>query len=250
MSETEKKLVIELSDVAVAYARKNRVSIKRFFLSPHERKKAVRSVNLNAKRDLALSSVDLTLYEGDILGVVGSNGAGKSTLCKVLTGVLSPSSGSINSLASVGTLLTLNSFFSRDLSGFDNIYLAGALLGRGKREIETRVGDIIDFSELGDAIHETLDTYSKGMVSRLAFSISTSFPTDIIVLDELLSVGDKKFREKCMLRMKEIIKQAKLIVLVSHIEGDIRKLCNRAILLDGGKIVVAGSVDEVLSEYK
>ncbi|UKA03172.1 ABC transporter ATP-binding protein [Photobacterium damselae] len=181
--------------------------------------------------------------------MVGRNGAGKSTLCKVLSGVLSPTSGNITSKVEIGALLTLNSFFTRELSGLDNIYLAGALLGKNKKETEDKLTEIIEFSELGESIQKPVETYSSGMVSRLAFSIATSFRSDILIIDEVLSVGDKYFRDKCLKRMDEIIKDSRLIIIVSHSDSDIRKMCNRAIYLDKGEIILDGTVNDVLEKY-
>lgn len=245
---SEAKKVIELQNVTLNYNRRRSYSIKKFFLSKHEREKLVKESN--AFRTLALKDVSLSFYEGDCVGVVGRNGAGKSTLCKILSGVLKPSQGNFFSNLDVGVLLTLGGFFMGELSGIDNIYFSGALLGKSKDEIESRVDEIVDFSELEASIKEPVETYSKGMVSRLAFSIATSFRSDILIIDEVLSVGDKYFREKCLKRMGEIISDSRLIIIVSHSDSDIRKMCNRAIYLDKGRVVLDGAVDEVLKRYK
>jgi len=244
----DKKLVVELENVTLKYAKSTNFNLKRFFLSKHERSRVVS--NSNASREDALSDVSIKFYEGDIVGIVGRNGAGKSTICKVLSGVLEPTTGKFHSNLGIGALLSLKSFFTKELSGLDNIYLIGALLGKNKKEIEDKIEDIIDFSELGDSIHKPTETYSSGMVSRLAFSIATSYRSDILIIDEVLSVGDKYFKEKCNARMKSIMKESKLIIIVSHSDSDIKNMCNRAIYLDKGKVLLDGSVDEVLSKYK
>ncbi|OBT13663.1 hypothetical protein A9264_15265 [Vibrio sp. UCD-FRSSP16_10] len=246
MSNTN--LVVELDDVSLVYTQAQSYSLKKLFLSKHEREKVVKESN--SFRKAALNNVNLKFYEGDIVGIVGRNGAGKSTLCKVLSGVLSPTKGKFKSTVDIGALLTLNSFFTRELSGLDNIYLAGALLGKNKKEIEDKISGIIEFSELKESISNPVETYSSGMVSRLAFSIATSFRSDILIIDEVLSVGDKYFRDKCLKRMKEIIKESKLIIIVSHSDSDIRNMCNRAIYLDKGTVLFDGSVEDVLAEYK
>lgn len=245
---SEKNLVVELDDVTLKYANSTSFNLKRLFLSKHERQRVVS--NSNANREAALSNVSLKFYEGDIVGIVGRNGAGKSTICKVLSGVLEPTSGKFYSKLDVGSLLSLNSFFAKELSGLDNIYLAGALLGKNKKEIEDKIEEIIDFSELEESIHKPIETYSSGMVSRLAFSIATTYRSDILIIDEVLSVGDKYFREKCKGRMQEIMKESRLIIIVSHSDSDIKNMCNRAIYLDKGRVVRDGSVDEVMNEYK
>ena len=244
----DKNLVVELDDVTLKYASSTSFNLKRLFLSKYERKRVVS--NTNASREAALSNISLKFYEGDIVGIVGRNGAGKSTICKVLSGILRPTSGKFYSQLDVGSLLSLNSFFAKELSGLDNIYLAGALLGKNKKEIEEKIDEIIDFSELDDSIHKPVETYSSGMVSRLAFSIATTYRSDILIIDEVLSVGDKHFREKCKIRMKEIMKESRLIIIVSHFDSDIENMCNRAIYLDKGKVVLDGSVDDVMKKYK
>ena len=243
-----RKAVVELKSVTLEYAQSQSYSLKKLFLSKHEREKVVNESN--AFRQSALNDVTLSFYEGDIVGIVGRNGAGKSTLCKVLSGVLSPTKGQFKSTVEIGALLTLSSFFTRELSGMDNIYLAGALLGKVKKEIESKINDIVDFSELGESIKKPVETYSSGMVSRLAFAIATSFRSDILIIDEVLSVGDKYFRAKCLKRMDEIIKDSKLIIVVSHSDSDIRRMCNRAVYLDKGQVLLDGTVDEVLELYK
>jgi ABC-type polysaccharide/polyol phosphate transport system ATPase subunit len=247
MAERKEK-IIELSNVTLNYSRAASYSIKKFLLSQHEREKKLS--DSNSYRVSALKDINLSFYEGDIVGVVGRNGAGKSTLAKILSGVLKPTEGVFFSSLEVGALLTLNSFFAGELSGLDNIYLSGALLGKNRREISGAIDEIIEFSELGESINKPVETYSKGMVSRLAFSIATAFRSEILIIDEVLSVGDKYFRDKCMRKMKEIIKDSKLIILISHSDSDIKNMCNRAIYLDKGEVLLDGSVDEVLAAYK
>ena len=244
----QRNKVVELQDVTFEYTAAKSYSLKKLFLSKYEREKV--SAESNSFRKSALSEVNLSFYEGDIVGIVGRNGAGKSTLCKVLSGVLKPTDGNFISNIQIGALLSLNSFFARELSGLDNIYLSGALLGKNKKEIEAKIDDIIEFSELDESIKKPVETYSSGMVSRLAFSIATSFRSDILIIDEVLSVGDKYFRAKCLKRMDEIIKDSKLIIVVSHSDSDIRRMCNRAVYLDKGKVILDGSVQDVLEMYK
>lgn len=242
------KKVIELKNVTLKYSRRKSFSLKKLFLTKHEREKVVK--DSNAFRESALKNVSLSFYEGDIVGIVGRNGAGKSTLCKILSGVLPPTKGVFSTELDVGVLLTLGGFFLGELSGLDNIYFSGALMGQDKKEIEEKIDEIIEFSELEESINEPVETYSKGMVSRLAFSIATSFRSEILIIDEVLSVGDKYFREKCLKRMQEIISESRLIIIVSHSDADIRSMCNRAVYLDKGAVVLDGSVDDVLDLYQ
>lgn len=241
-------LVIELNDVSVKYTSRKGFSLKKLFLSSHERKRI--KPDTNSHRYEALQKINLKFYEGDIVGIVGRNGAGKSTLCKVLSGVLEPTSGEFYSKLDVGSLLSLNSFFNKELSGIDNIYLAGALLGKNRSEIKAKINEIVEFSELEESIFKPIETYSSGMVSRLAFSIATTYTSDILIIDEVLSVGDKYFREKCKERMMDIINNAKLIIIVSHSDADIKRMCNRAVYLDKGMVVMDGSVSDVMELYK
>ncbi len=242
-----RKKVVELKNVTLEYTQTRSYSIKKMFLSQHEREKI--SKESNAFRKAALNKVSMTFYEGDIVGIVGRNGAGKSTLCKVLSGVFTPSKGEFYSEVEIGSLLTLGSFFSKELSGIDNVYLTGALLGNSKQQIENQLEHIIAFSELGESIKKPVETYSSGMLARLAFSITTSFSSDILIIDELLSVGDKYFRQKCLTKMAEIIKYSKLIIIVSHSDSDIKNMCNRAIYLDKGRVIHDGAVEDVLKLY-
>ncbi|KAB0482991.1 ABC transporter ATP-binding protein [Vibrio chagasii] len=243
-----KNKIVELKNVTLEYSSKKSFSLKKLFLSKHERQKV--SVESNTYRKAALDNVSMSLYEGDIVGIVGRNGAGKSSLCKILSGVFAPTKGEFHSKVQIGSLLTLGSFFAKELSGLDNVYLAGALLGKNKVEIEEKIDEIIDFSELGESINKPVETYSSGMVSRLAFSIATSYRSDILIIDEVLSVGDKHFRQKCLERMKSIINDAKLIIIVSHSDHDIKTMCNRAIYLDKGKLIMDSTVSEVLKTYQ
>ena len=240
--------ILELKNVSMSYERIRSYSLKKLILSYQSQKQIMSETN--SHRALALDGINLSFYEGDVVGIVGRNGAGKSTLARVLSGVLRPTSGQVISDVDVGALLTLNSFFSNELNGIDNIFLVGALLGKTKRDIVSAIDGIIEFSELGESIHKPVETYSKGMVSRLAFSIATAFPSDILIIDEVLSVGDKYFRDKCMNRMNHIMNNSKLIILISHTDADIKSMCNRAIYLDKGKVIVDDSVEKVLGEYR
>ena len=244
---TEDKKVVELQNVTFNYSRNRSYSLKKLFLSKHEREKVIKESNVFRKS--ALKNVSLSFYEGDSVGIVGRNGAGKTTLCKILSGVLQPTSGTFHTKLEIGVLLTLSGFFTGELSGIDNIYFFGALLGKSKKEIESKIEEIVDFSELEESVNQPVETYSKGMVSRLAFSIATSFRSDILIIDEVLSVGDKYFREKCLKRMKEIIIDSRLIIIVSHSDSDIRTMCNRAVYLDKGQVILDGSVEDVLQQY-
>ena len=198
----------------------------------------------------ALNDVSLIIEKGKVYGIVGSNGAGKSTLLRVLSGAMSPNSGSINRNHHTINLLALGIGFSKELKGIDNIYLNGMLLGFPKKEIKAVLSKIIEYSELGDFIYRPLKTYSTGMVSRLGFSIAIHLRPDILLIDEVLSVGDAKFRKKSYESLLEIIKDKDTtVVIVSHGDGELKKICDSVIWLDRGHVIKQGNADEVLDLY-
>ncbi len=198
----------------------------------------------------ALRHVTLEIGEGDSLGVIGPNGAGKSTFCMALAGILVPDEGEVVSRGTVAPILTLGAGFNKDMTGRENLYLSGALMGLEPSQIRAIEGSIIDFAEIGDFIHNPVRTYSSGMRSRLAFAIATSVDTDLLILDETLSVGDAVFRMKSEARMRELMARARAIVVVSHAVSSIRELCNVALWLDGGRMKAYGPTEQVVAEYE
>lgn len=198
----------------------------------------------------ALSNINLQVNEGEILGIVGKNGAGKSTLLKVVSRVLIPTEGRVRLRGKVSPLLELGAGFHPELTGRENIFLNGTLLGRTRREIEARVDEIIDFAELDVFIDAPIRTYSSGMTARLGFSIATTWKPDILILDEILSVGDENFRNKCRARMETFQQGGTTILLVSHNSNNIEAMCSRAVWLDHGVIKVDGNAREVIAHYK
>jgi ABC-2 type transport system ATP-binding protein len=198
----------------------------------------------------ALRDVDLVVRRGDSLGVLGHNGAGKSTLCLLLSGIMEPTSGTIDVRGHVSALLTLGAGFQNDLTGRDNILLNGVLLGHRLDEIEAKLPDIVAFAELEEHIDFPVRTYSAGMRARLAFSIAASIQPEILVIDELLGVGDHRFKQKSTKRMHELVKQSQALVVVSHNLSTIRSLCARTMWLHKGRVVTIGPTDEVLARYE
>jgi lipopolysaccharide transport system ATP-binding protein len=204
------------------------------------------------KRDFyALRDISFALNQGDSLGLIGRNGAGKSTLLKILTRITRPSSGCVKSRGKVSALLEIGTGFHPELTGRENIFMNGAFLGMRKREIQRKFDEIVAFSELDAAFIDTpVKRYSSGMYVRLAFSVAAHLNADILILDEVLAVGDLAFREKSMRKMKDIIKnQGKTVVLVSHMIDQIREVCSNSILLDHGTIYSSGTTDTVTREY-
>lgn len=198
----------------------------------------------------ALRNVNLRLTHGESLAVIGPNGAGKSTLLQVLAGILSPSEGRIEARGQISGLLTLGAGFDQDLTGRDNILLAGAFLGLEDRVTRELLPRIVDYADLGQFIDAPLKTYSSGMRARLGFAIATSVDPDILLLDEVLSTGDATFRAKSKARVLELVNDAKAVVLVTHDMGWVKEYCNRAILIEKGRVVIEGEPDEVVETHQ
>jgi len=196
----------------------------------------------------ALRNISFSIKEGESFGLIGKNGAGKSTLLQVLTGIYKPDEGTVVKKGRVG-LLQLGTGFHPDLSGRENIYLNGAILGLRKKEIDSLYDSIIAFSELDRFIDMPIKNYSTGMVARLGFSIAINIKPDILLIDEVLAVGDENFRKKCIQKIEEIRGSGKTIVFVSHSMSDVKRLCDRAVCLEHGNIAFEGNSAEVVDFY-
>ncbi len=198
----------------------------------------------------ALSSISLDLGEGESLGIIGSNGAGKSTLLKVISGVIKPAEGLVSVKGKTAPLIDLAAGFDDELSGSENIFLNASILGFSRREIEERFDKIVDFSELKDFIDTPLKNYSSGMIARLAFSIATEVDPDMLIIDEVLAVGDAHFKQKSKERILEFRNRGVVILFVSHDMEQVSNLCNKVLWLDHGKIMMTGETNEVIPEYE
>lgn len=197
----------------------------------------------------ALNDVSFSIGKGETVGIIGLNGSGKSTLLKVIAGVLKPAKGNVSVYGSVAPLIELGAGFDPDLSARENIYLNGAVLGYNRKRMEELFEEIVEFSELRDFLDVPVKNFSSGMQARLGFSIATSIIPDILIVDEVLGVGDYKFQEKCHNRMQEIISSGATVLFVSHSINQVKEICKRAIWVDGGKIVMDGPVEEVCDCY-
>ena len=197
----------------------------------------------------ALEDVDFTIRRGEVVGIVGNNGAGKSTLLKVISGILTPTKGSVELGGNVVPMLELGSGFDYDLTGRENIFLNGAILGYSESFLKSKFDEIVAFSELGDFINIPVRNYSSGMIMRLAFSIASMVSPDILIVDEILAVGDAAFQEKSYARMTEMMSHGTTVLLVSHNIEQIRRLCDRVIWLDHGHIMANGPTQEVCDRY-
>jgi ABC-type polysaccharide/polyol phosphate transport system ATPase subunit len=198
----------------------------------------------------ALKDVSFEVKKGDKLGVLGLNGAGKSTLLKLISGVMKPTHGNIELMGRISPLLELGAGFDPSYTGRENIFLNGAMLGYTKEFIESKFDEIVNFSEIGEFIDVPLKNYSSGMVARLGFSIATTVEPEILILDEVLAVGDAKFKEKSEKRMKSFLNEDVTVLFVSHSIDQVKSLCNKAIWLEKGKLIMQGSVEEVSEKYE
>jgi len=197
----------------------------------------------------ALSDVSFSLERGQSLAVIGRNGAGKSTLLSLVANLCRPTSGSVTVRGSVAALLELGSGFHPDLTGAENVRLNASLLGLSRHQTEERFGSIVEFSELGDFMLDPLRTWSSGMIMRLAFSVAIHVDPDILMIDEVLAVGDQRFQIKCLDRILRFWNEGKTLLFVSHFPELVQRLCDKAIWLDQGRLILSGSPEEVLEAY-
>ncbi len=225
------------------------------FRVPHERIPSIKEYAIrHLRRRLryedfwALRGLDLTVGRNEVLGITGPNGSGKSTLLKVVARVLRPTTGRVRVWGRVAPLLELSAGFDIELTGRENVYLAGATLGFGRRDVDGRLGRIVEFAGLGEFIDAPLRTYSSGMMARLGFAVATDVQPDLLLLDEVLSVGDAAFREKSLARIRGFMENGSATLLVSHSYEMLQRLCNRVIVLREGQIVQSGSPAEVFAE--
>jgi lipopolysaccharide transport system ATP-binding protein len=196
-----------------------------------------------------LDDISFKVYKGDKLGILGFNGAGKSTLLKIMAGIYEPTSGKIEINGKVAPLLELSAGFDKNYTGKNNIYLNGAFLSMDKDFLDEKFDEIVEFSELGEYINYPVKNYSSGMRAKLGFSIATLIEPDILIVDEILSVGDIKFRRKSSEKINELMSEGVTVLLVSHSISQMRKICDRCIWLDNGKIVMEGEANEVCDAY-
>ena len=198
----------------------------------------------------ALENVTFDVKRGEIFGVIGRNGAGKSTLLKVVSGIYKPTSGKAVSAGRIAPMLELGSGFDQELSGHDNIFLNGAILGFSEDFLKEKYDEIVAFSELGEFIHQPIKTYSSGMMMRLAFSVATIVEPEILIVDEILAVGDAPFQEKSHARMLELMKGGTTVLFVSHTMSQIREMCDRVMWLDHGRVKMIGETKTVCDAYE
>lgn len=211
--------------------------------------KSNRALERTSEDFWALKDASFTLYEGDIIGVIGGNGAGKSTLLKILSRIIEPSEGSVTIKGRIASLLEVGTGFHPELSGRENIFLNGAILGMAKSEITRRFDEIVAFSEIDKFLDTPVKYYSSGMYARLGFAIAAHLDPDILIVDEVLAVGDARFQEKCLKKLNSVSKDGRTILFVSHNSQALSALCNKGLLLEKGQVVVSGTIDQALNQY-
>lgn len=205
--------------------------------------------NKNIETHEVLKNINITIQKGETVALIGINGSGKSTLLKLMTKIIYPNEGKIITNGKLTSLLELGAGFHPDFTGRENIYFNASIFGLTAAEIDKRVNDIIEFSELGSFIDNPVRTYSSGMYARLAFSIAINVDAEILLIDEILSVGDKHFQDKCFKKLEELSKSDKTIVIVSHDLNSMKKLCSRGIWINEGSVQMDGEINQVVDEY-
>lgn len=240
----EVKEAITVENLSISYRGLKKMSIRSTFFNRKNRKKKTEVFQ-------AVKNVSFKIQEGKILGIVGKNGSGKSTLLRAIAGIFSPDKGSIDLHDNSISLLSIGVGFNKKLSGYENIYLSGMLLGYSEEEINAKEKEIIEFADIGDFIYKPVKTYSSGMYSKLAFAITAILETDIMLIDEVLSVGDVQFKKKSYNKMKELISDDKrTVIIVSHSIPTIKELCDEVLWLHEGNMKMIGKTNEVLPKYE
>lgn len=241
----EKNVVINLKNVSLLFRlNKEKIdSLKEYFFSFLKRR-------LDVKEFFAVNNVSFEVKKGESIGIIGMNGSGKSTLLKIIAGILKPSQGTVEVNGQISPMIELGAGFDHELTARENIYLNGILIGFTKKEIDEYFDSIVDFAEIREFLDVPLKNFSSGMLSRLGFAISTVRKPDILIIDEVLAVGDLKFQEKSSKKIKELLEGDTTLLLVSHSLNDIEKFCDKVIWLEKGEIKMMGNTKEICKKYK
>lgn len=231
---------------------KNISKIYRIYRDPKERfwESVTNGKKTYGQDHYALKNICFDVEEGEILGIIGENGSGKSTLLKIITGVLSPSCGTVEINGKISSLLELGAGFNPEYTGIENIYFNGMIMGFSREEMDKKIQGIIDFADIGEFVYQPVKTYSSGMYVRLAYSVAVSIEPDILIVDEALSVGDAYFQMKSMSKMQELFRKGKTVLFVSHDTASVKQLCSKAIYLKNGEMIAYGSAGEVVDLYE
>ena len=242
--------IIEITKLGIKFPRRTHAArTLRDTMHKTLRKKSMHAAIYHKKYFWALRDISITINDGEILGVIGGNGSGKTTLLRAIAGIYPPDEGTIEVHGTLSTLLSLGAGFNLELSGLENIYLNGILMGFKEAEISRVIADIIDFSELAEFISSPVKTYSSGMRARLGFSIAVHLKKDIMLIDEILGVGDAQFRNKSEQKLRDLMRENRTIILVSHSLRSIQKYATRVVWLERGSLRASGPPDEVISKY-
>ena len=235
-----------------AIAVRDVTKIYRLYDKPIDRlKESVSLSHKNYHRDFyALNNLSFTVEKGQTVGIIGTNGSGKSTILKIITGVLTPTSGQVEVEGKISALLELGAGFNMDYTGIENVYMNGTMMGYTKKEMDAKLQDILDFAEIGDFVYQPVKTYSSGMFVRLAFALAINVDPEILIVDEALSVGDVFFQSKCYRKMEEIRQRGTTILMVTHDMGSIIKYCDKVVLLNKGEFIAEGPPGRVVDMYK
>ena len=239
----DKNLAISVQGVSKIY---------KLYDKPIDRlKEAVSLTHKSYHRDFfALSDISFDVKKGETVGIIGTNGSGKSTILKIITGVLSPTTGTAEVSGNISALLELGAGFNSEYTGLENIYMNGTMMGFSREEMQRRMDDILRFADIGDFVNQPVKTYSSGMFVRLAFALAINVDPEILIVDEALSVGDVFFQAKCYRRMEEMMKNGTTILMVSHDMGSIIKYCDKVVLLNRGHFVAQGEAGKMVDLYK
>jgi len=240
------EFIVQVENISLNYRFVKSLNLKDWFINMVLRK----NQGTRMKVYQALKNVTFNVKKGSVVGVIGENGAGKSTLLRVLAKVYSVDQGSVVINTDSISLLSLAAGFKSDLSGIENIYINGLLLGLSKQQIDEKLNEIIEFSEIGEFIENPIRTYSSGMRSKLAFSIACHVDPELLLIDEVFSVGDARFRKKSSARIKELIRSDRTVIMVSHSDDIIEELCDEVIWLDKGELKAIGETKKILKEYQ
>lgn len=239
------ELSVDIKDVSMRFnmSKENLNSLKEIFIKLLKRQ-------LMFEEFIALQNITLEIKKGDVMGFVGLNGSGKSTLLKVISGILKPSTGSVHANGTIAPLIELGAGFDMELTARENIFLNGSVLGYSKQMMDEKFEDIVEFSEMEEFLDVPMKNYSSGMVARIGFAIATMVKPDILIVDEILAVGDFLFQEKCEARIQELMSGGTTVIIVSHSIEQIERLCNRVLWLEKGKMKMLGNTKDVCNAYK
>lgn len=241
----DKKVMVTVSDVSMRFRlTENRATSMKEFVTRKLRN------DIKTQEFWALKHISFEVYKGEVLGIIGRNGSGKSTTLKIISGIMKPTEGTVKTNGVVAPMLELGSGFDMDMSGRENIYLNGAILGYTEEFLKEKYDEIVDFSELSMFIDSPLRNYSSGMLARLAFSIATIVVPEILIVDEILAVGDEAFQKKSHAKMMELMSGGTTVLFVSHNMQQIRDMCSRVLWIDGGDMKMIGPTEEVCDAYQ